>query len=181
MVFTLGPNRIGADQTRATKIEMLLRQDTGNQPCPPHKSQDKPHDIWQAQRDYTDAYFLSTKQKHFRLWMKTKCGWKCGWSEKSENYQFPSPGTATRPFGGYLGRDQGSALHLTWQPHTLNALCSGMLMLVATTTKIKRGYFLPLPRPEISTLSWQQSESKGCVRVCVCSCLKRLLKKHLLP
>ena len=46
--------------------------------------------------------------------------------------------------------------------HTLNALCSGMLVLEAATTKIKRGYFLPPPRPEISTLSWQQSkESRG--------------------
>lgn len=52
-------------------------------------------------------------------------------------------------------------LHLTEKLNTLKALCSGMLVLEGTTTKIKRGYFLPLPRPENSMLSWQQSEESG--------------------
>lgn len=55
-----------------------------------------------------------------------------------------------------------SALHLTGRPDTLRALCSGVLLLGATTYKIKQRDFLPLPRPEITALTWQQSEeSRG--------------------
>ncbi len=80
-----------------------------------------------------------------------------------ECLNIPMPWNGYKSFWGYLGSDRGSALHLTGQPYTLKVLCSGMLVLeAATTTKINRGYFLPLPGPEISTLSWQQSkESRG--------------------
>lgn len=39
----------------------------------------------------------------------------------------------------------GSATHLTGLPHTLGALCGGMLVLETTNTRIKSGYFLPPP------------------------------------
>lgn len=44
---------------------------------------------------------------------------------------------------GYLASDLCSTPHLTEELHTLNALCSGMLVLEATTTRIKQGYFSP--------------------------------------
>lgn len=55
----------------------------------------------------------------------------------------------------------GAVLYTSLNSFTHSALCSGMLVLEATTAKIKRGYFLPLHRPEISTLSWQQSGAQG--------------------
>lgn len=64
------------------------------------------------------------KKKHFRR-MKTKCGWKCGGSERSENYQFPCSGTATR-VSGVIWAVIGALLH-TW----LDSLTHSMLCAVA--------------------------------------------------
>lgn len=104
----------------------------------------------------------------------SNCGWKTSVGGNAADQKrvrittlwkslcIPMPRNSNKTFWGYVGSDRGSALHLTGQPRTLNALCSGMLVLEATTTKIKQGYFLPPPRPEISMLSWQQSkESRG--------------------
>lgn len=48
----------------------------------------------------------------------------------------------------------GSAAHLTGLPHTLGALCGGMLVLETTNTRIKSGYFLP-------PLGWQTFQKKS--------------------
>lgn len=141
-----------------------------------HKSQqDKPHEICNARSAYTNVFDQTTTKIicTFPSLDETQMWWKCSLSEWSKANHivktkknlsvFPCPGTATTVSEVMWARIGGSAMHLTGPPCTLIALCSGMLVLEAATTKIKRRYFPPPhPRPANSTFPWQQSgKSKG--------------------
>lgn len=74
---------------------------------------------------------------------------------KTSQY-FQPPAQLWETCGVFLDSNQYFTLHLSEQLHTLEALCSGMLVLEPTTAKIKLGKFLTCPMTESSTFPWQQ-------------------------
>lgn len=71
-----GLRQIGQERRKSKKA---VRDERGDQPCPLYKSQDKPHEICQAQRDYTSVYWYqpNNKGKNVHIssfWMKNSVG-----------------------------------------------------------------------------------------------------------
>lgn len=162
-------DRVLADQIVSEEKHMLLVK-RPLKPCPEHESQQrKPHDISQTWPHQCLLYtnrptrggVKKKKEKrtaHFRL------GIKCGWMWRIRGrVRIATLWKSSKSSLGCETSDGGSVLHLTGRPQTLKALCDGMLLLEAATTKIKRGILFTSPhRPDISTLSWQPSkESRG--------------------
>lgn len=70
--------------------------------------------------------------------MQTREAWQAADCETSQRSMLWPPDVIGAATGG-------SATHLTGLPHTLAALCAGMLLLGTTNTSIQRGYVLTAP------------------------------------
>lgn len=168
----------GLEQIRQErgKAEAAEHETAGDHPCSVCKLK-----TWQISLNmpglerlhHCPLYVCKTTRKkcdHLDLWKKSQCVWKYSWSDDRVNTVWKAP-TIPMAWNSYerslrnLDSDQCSAPHLSEQLQTLMALCSGMLVLEATTTKIRQGYFLTLHMTEVSILSWQQSvRSKVCTK-----------------